>query len=254
MNENINAIDRFDSKRLKMTARYYQSSILPVMLVIFTVSAICCILMVSTRYSILLGLLGSMLMSIPSLIAYFAPLTLNVGHQPVMNSMLPATSGEKLAVLAAAYLIINPLLVYLPSVLFSNELINNMSGLTSISSTVTHLPTYYYIISIANTIAPCATCLYSVIRWPGNKTKAILLPLAVSLVMFITGAVFGIMTAFKQGVSDGFNGSEHLNTDALAKSVINDMLPLSTVMSAALAIYTIIIVWATYKALKSRQL
>ena len=239
---------------ITLTARYLWPSIRTVIAVTGIVCALILFIAALMKYSIIFAIIGPMVVLAGSFIAYFAPMALNTGTQPVIDVMLPTTARDKWAVKTGIFVIIIPVAIQTCAIAVS-------MNVTKLSPTLTGLnmgemmPWYYYLCGFFSMMAPSATCLYAVTAYPGKKTKAILMTLGVVLFMFIAGAILGITTSFRTGM-ECVEMSEVPSPELLQSTVerlTKEIMPLSLALNILVGIFTIFLMRATYKATKNRQ-
>lgn len=239
---------------MMLTARYLWPSVRTVVAVIAAVCGIILLTAAGMGYWVIFAIVGPMVVLAGSFIAYFAPLALNTGTQPVIDVMLPTRARDKWAVETGIFVICIPVVIQLCSIAVS-------LNVTSLSPTLTGMnmgqmmPWYYYLCGFFSTMAPCAVCLYAVTAYPGKKTKAILMTLGIVFFMFLAGAILGITTSFRAGMECVATSEEPTPelVQAMIEHLTKKIMPFSLALNIAVGIFTVFIMRATYRAMKNRQ-
>ncbi|MCM1349207.1 MAG: hypothetical protein NC338_07320 [Firmicutes bacterium] len=250
-------INQFSPARLKMTFQYFFPAIkLPLLLYVATslsVGIIYMLLQQSATGVVMSGLLQFIL----SIMLYFFPLLLYRTYNPVVQTMLPSTAGEKLTVFFIMCLVINPIVVYLPfngmqwamapfinaDPLFSDikQLSISMSEIMQGTGWLQSLP-------------PVATCMFVVVTSARKRVglavgMTILTIVGLSLLSGIAGAVMAFNTNFEAFV----NVSGTVNPSELGELMAEWLKPLIVVIISACTAYTLFMTWLSYRKLKHMQ-
>ena len=204
-------------------------------------------------------LLGSLLSSVISFMAYLAPLVFAIGSDPVAEVMFPATKSEKAAMLTVYSLAVIPMLLGLSMLLavptarlFSDDI--SASLLLSGAHMALESPVMA-VISNVTALLPMSVCLLSVIVY---RHRRVLMPVvwtivSLLIVSLIAGIIGGI-GAFHAGIKDGFDRVDFPSQEEMARHLLDTLMPWMLGYFAIVVIATAIIIVITVRKIRNRQL
>ena len=200
-------------------------------------------------------LLGSLLSSVISFMAYLAPLVFAIGSDPVAEVMFPATKSEKAAMMTVYSLAVIPMLLGLSMLLavptarlFSDDI--SASLLLSGAHMALESPVMAVILDTTMSV-----CLLSVIVY---RHRRVLMPVvwtivSLLIVSLIAGIIGGI-GAFHAGIKDGFDRVDFPSQEEMARHLLDTLMPWMLGYFAIVVIATAIIIVITVRKIRNRQL
>lgn len=252
-NTSLLATDKFSIHRAMMVARYYWPSLYTVFLMVAGGMLMTIILLMLSHISFAFSMVAGAVSCVTGFIMYLSPLCLCRSRKPSIETLLPATAGEKSAVLVVFFLILLPLLTMIPSIFCSKEMIRTLMQSNMELQLLDDVYQHKYMLGSFNSMGPTAMCLYAVTAWPGRKSKAVLMTLGVLLLLFVVGGTLGGWFAFKLGYEDAINGRNMANVEELTMEFGNMLAESMFYVSIGMMVLTAVLVWLTYKKMLNRQ-
>lgn len=254
--------DRFQRSRLAMVSRYYAPALkLPLITypcVSVALGVVCYILNQSAIGMIFSSLLGL----ITSVMFYFFPLFFLRVSNPVVETMLPATTGERLLLVASMCLLLNPILVFVPKITaeWAMTLILEPTELQALISSVSDcLYSDTYGMALFQALPPTVTCMFVVLTSTRNTVgKAVGWTIATIVVLSVIVGASGVFLALQDtsifdGMSEGSTSYKAGVTlgKSLAQGFMRQLIVLFGVMSL---IYIAFMLWLSYRKMKRTQI
>lgn len=264
-------VNDFSWQRVDMVARYYYPSIRRQIIIYPAISVAVGIATFFMYNSPISTIFAGILSMVLSFMFYFGPIVFTRRSDRAIETMLPATSGEKATFLLLYSFIVIPLLVYLPQFLIqriliwtipSNDLFMTINDLTSKFVGKT------FGLSMAQSLVPLATCLYVVMRVKNNRAILGMVWAVVSLIgMGVISAIYGVYIAlhsealqaemFASGYNDAAAGLPPKTAQELsgliANTVADTMMPFIIGLGILSLIYVIVMAYLTARTLKKGQ-
>lgn len=260
---NTPSIDHFSRAHLRSISGFYYPRLKLALILYPTVSVTIGIIYLFLQRFDLGVLFGGILSLILAVMFYLFPLVFYRYRSPEIETMLPATTGEKLTMFAVACLIINPLLCYVPyySVLTLLSPYFEHSELSSLVDTLSNEMIFSsYGLNILQSLPPLATCMFVVITSPKKRMGlAIGLTIVTVIALSFAAAIYGFVMALSED-STIFHQAAQNNSatyeaglaagTAVASSWIKELI---VVMGTLSLLYTSLMLWLGYCKMKRMQ-
>lgn len=268
----IQSVDNdFSWQRVDMIARYYYPSIRRQLIIYPAISVAVGIATFFMYNSPLSTIFAGILSMVLSFMFYFGPIVFTRRSDRAIETMLPATTGEKATFLLLYSFIVIPLLVYLPQFLVQRILIWTMPS-NDFFMTINDLTSKFigktFGLSVAQSLVPLATCLYVVMRVKSNRAILGMVWAVASLIVTgICSAIYGVYfalhseafrtAAFESGYNDATAGLPPKTAQELggeiASSMVDYMMPFMITMGILSLIYVIVMAYLTARTIKKGQ-
>ncbi len=241
-------IDRFSWQRMWDFGNLFSNSLKRQLLVyglLSLISAIFCLLPLSAATQ--MGLF-SMFGSVLGFAYYLSPLVLSKwGDTRMVMNMTPALPIEKFLFFMIYFLILLPIVVFLPT-LIAQYFYLKIPAVQTVQMLKVLKLSFEYEYTISKFVdggAIVLSCFYVVLNCNGNRTlKGVLAVLGILFGLGIVGAICG----FVMGFHDGYGGYAY--PDALGmENILQSLRMPTTVLDIFFAIASIILMWLCYRRL-----
>jgi len=259
MNE-ITLNNRFSWQRVGMVARFYYPSLrLPLM--IYPATSLVIGLLSFWLSKTEIGFLFTGLLSmILSLMFYFFPLFFTKPSSPVVESMLPATTGERFTVFVIACLILNPIITFLPYYIIDWTIVAKPEIIEQLTQFSYEFIANSYGMAAAQSLTPLVTCLFVVFtRWKNRISASIGFTILTTVALGIIGGIFGFIIAItdliplaEQDMTSSYSSYEA--GVEIGKIMANRMLPMVIAIGTICLIYTVVMLLILYRKMRRQQL
>ncbi len=248
--------NRFSWQRVGMVARFYYPSLrLPLMIypAISLVIGLFSLWLSKTEIGFLFTGLLSMILS---LMFYFFPLFFTKPSSPVVESMLPATTGERFTVFVIACLIINPIITFLPYYIIDWTIVNKPEIIEQITQFSYEFIAKSYGMGIAQSLPPLVTCLFVVFtRWKNRISASIGFTILTMVALGIIGGISGFIIAITDLIPHAENMTSSYEAGVeLGKTMVNLILPIVIAIGTICMIYTAVMLLILYRKMRRQQL
>ncbi len=250
--------NKFSWHRVGMIARFYYPSLrLPLMIypAVSLVLGLFTFWLSKTEIGFLFSGLLSMVMS---LMFYFFPLFFTRPSSPVVESMIPATAGERLTVFAAACLILNPILTYIPYCIIYRLFVEQPEIVKEVLEVTQEFTGQgkSYALSIAQALPPMITCMFIVFtRWKNRISAAIGFTILSMVALGMLGGIMGAIFIFTDLIPIAEQNPATLeNGVELGRFMADKMYPMLITIGSVCIIYTVSMVWLMYRKIRNQQL
>jgi len=261
-----NLPDTFQWSRFKMVARYYTPALRLPLIIYPCVSLVLgasCYYLNDTPSGVFFS---SILNLILSLMFYFFPLFFHRVSNPVIETMLPATAGERLCFIVVMSLLVNSMLVYLPNWLITNflETISTPTEFQLLTQQLSEsLFTGTYGIAFFQALLPTVTCMFVVATCHRNTLgKAIGWTIATIVALSIASMIATVvLIALNIDLFDSISEASKAESQSyeagltLGSSLAAGLLkPILYGIGCAGLIYTALMTWLSYRKMKRCQI
>ncbi len=250
----------FSWARLQMVAAYYYPLIkkqmiwYPIVVVIlYTLGYLC-------QLVDWLAPIGVTFIAPFSFMFYWAPIVIARRDSRMITSMLPATAAEKIVFLALYFFVAIPVLIYgveLALIGLTQWLTPQYEFILSPVEVVRKTIGDVFVLGQLDDLIPTALCFWSVIYFKENRTfKSLLVSGGALVAIGVAGAVYAAIFAVKMVLESAASGAE-LSGDAFADSLMSNiaanMEPFMIGIGVFSILFTIFMVWLSYRRIKTYQ-
>lgn len=196
----------------------------------------------------------TLIMLVPGVCYYVAPALATTSINALQFSLLPATSGEKLAALSLYGIVILPTLCYLlPQLTALFTIHSSWPELYSISAGIYRNPVSILTSSLSG-VFPLIACLYFSLRNPGKRWMPAFVGFLFACGIGLISGIYAGVRACRLGYQGGFSGIDMIDQQELAMLVMDDVkatLPFIAVASLLISIWLAVL---CYRRIARRQL
>lgn len=248
--------NKFSWHRAGMIARFYYPSLrLPLMIypAVSLVLGLFAYWLSKTEMGFLFSGLLSMVMS---LMFYFFPLFFTRPSSPVVESMLPATAGERLMVFVVACLVINPIATFLPYYIIHWTMIKVPDMFKEVYDLSAEFFSKSYFMNALQSLPPLVTCMFIVFtRWKNRISASIGFTILTLVALGMIGGIFGIIIALTEIIpmSESDPSSYEAGVE-FGRIMASKILPMVIAMGSLCLAYTVLMVWLMYRKIRRQQL
>ena len=249
--------DTFQKARLDMVARYYAPALRIPLIVYPCVSLALGIVCYLLNLTVVGVIFSSLLGLITTAMFYFFPLFFQKVSSPVVETMLPATAGERLVFIALCCLVLNPLMVFVPKYLaeWVMRFIFAPSEFQELTDALSNMMTEgTYGLNILQGLPPLVTCMFVVLTSVRNTIgKAVGWTVATIVFLTLAGAITGVVMALSDSSSQEI-AKRSGPYDIPPESIANPLRNLVVITGSFSLIYTIVMTWLAYQKMKRTQI
>lgn len=247
------AHDRFSWKRVYYFGKLYRWSLKRQLIVYGILSIVAAISILMPFNAVTQVSLFSMFGSALALVYYLAPLVLSkTGDTRMIMYMTPALPIEKWVFFMLYFLVLLPIVIFLPTTLCQLLYMRLPAVQTEPMMEIFHLAfDYDYNVwaKFIQCIALLLSCFYVILTAQGNRTlKGILIVIGIMIGLGIFGAICG----FTMAMFDNYMivGQSSLNSDMLYWTRIMTELKYPMLgLNIVATIYSLVLMWLSYKRL-----